>query len=56
MLSKFLETLKSQKNCGFKFIKDINLNVYVDGYLGGDEYTKRSTIGFLINMSQISIS
>jgi len=47
---KIFRYLKETKYYGLGFTNNINLNVYVDADLGGDEKTKRSTIGFIINM------
>jgi len=51
---KIIGYLKGTKNYGLKFTNNIDLNVYVD--LGGDEETKRSTAGFIINIGNIPIS
>ena len=47
--------LKGTKYYGIKFTNNINLNVYVDADLGGDEETKRSTTGFIILMGTAPI-
>ena len=53
---KIFRYLKGTKYYGLRFTDNINLNVYVDADLGGDEETKRSTTGFIINMGNTPIS
>ena len=52
---KIFRYLKGTKYYGLSYTGNINLDVYVDADLGGDEETKRSTTGFIINMGKTPI-
>eukprot|EP00833_Pecoramyces_ruminatium_P015598 jgi/Orpsp1_1/1189630/evm.model.d7180000073350.1 len=53
---KIFRYLKGTKYFGIKFTNNINLNVFVDADLGGDELTRRSTTGFIILMGNAPIT
>jgi len=53
---KIFRYLNGTKYYGLKFTNNIDLNIFVDADLGGDERTKRSTTGFLILMGSTPVS
>ena len=55
-VKRIIKYLKGNSNYGIKYTKNKNLNIYVDADYAGDNDTRRSTTGYVINFDSGPIS